>query len=232
MAAHDGFPALNASALVDTRDACHAYANVLGDWMASCRLRRKHWWQLSLRPSLRGVTTGMVHAGGVHFELELDLATNHVRGEIAGGESFSQPLGLQTAGELADDVETYLLDGGVDRRFVPDAAKPEGHDAPTGDVKPGYDPAIAGDFSAAWREVSHAFDIFRAGIPEETSPLMVWPGHFDLAMMWLAGEKIPGGRSSSRSDTGAVLTRTTAQCGQPHTSQVVGPSEHSSEAPN
>ena len=74
MAEHD-FPILNASALLDTREACHAYASVLGDWTTSCRSRRKHWWHLSLRPNLRGVTTEMIHADGVHFELELDLAT-------------------------------------------------------------------------------------------------------------------------------------------------------------
>jgi hypothetical protein len=191
MAEH-GFPSLNASALVDTRDACHAYASVLGDWMASCRLRRKHWWQLSLRPSLGGVTSGMVHAGGVHFELELDLTANRVRGEIAGGESFNRSLGDQTAAELAEDVRAYLLDGGVDRQFVPDTVPQEGHDSLSGDVKAGYSAEIAQDFPAVWRAVSHAFAIFRAGIPEETSPLMLWPGHFDLCMMWLPGEKIPG----------------------------------------
>jgi hypothetical protein len=191
MTAHD-FPALDAAALVDTRDACHAYGNVLGDWMAACRLRRKHWWQLSLRPSLRGVTTGMIHADGVHFELELDLATNQVRGTIAGGDSFAQPMGKQTVGELAQDVRTYLLDGGVDQKFIPAGAPQEGHSPLGGEVKAGYSPQIAGDIAAAWRAISAAFSTFRAGIPEETSPIMVWPGHFDLAMMWLPGEKIPG----------------------------------------
>ena len=33
---------------------------------------------------------------------------------------------------------------------------------------------------------------FRAGIREETSPIQVWPHHFDLSMLWLPGEKIEG----------------------------------------
>ena len=52
MAKHN-FPALNAGALVDTRDACHAYASMLGGWTTACRQRRKHWWQLSLRLDCR-----------------------------------------------------------------------------------------------------------------------------------------------------------------------------------
>ena len=33
---------------------------------------------------------------------------------------------------------------------------------------------------------------FRAGIREETSPIQVWPHHFDLSMIWLPGDKVPG----------------------------------------
>ena len=35
--ANHNFPPLDANALVDTRDACHAYARVLGGWTAWCR---------------------------------------------------------------------------------------------------------------------------------------------------------------------------------------------------
>jgi hypothetical protein len=190
MADHD-FPALDATALVDTREACHAYASVLGDWTTSCRSRRKHWWQLSLRPNLRGLTTEMIHANGTHFELELDLVSNHLHGAIAGGGLFDQPLGMQTAAELAEDVQAYLVAGGVDQKFIPDKAPQDGHGPLDGEVKAGYSAAIAADFAAAWRAISSAFTDFRAGIPEETSPIMIWPGHFDLAMMWLPGGKIP-----------------------------------------
>ncbi|MFW2406025.1 MAG: DUF5996 family protein, partial [Gammaproteobacteria bacterium] len=32
---------------------------------------------------------------------------------------------------------------------------------------------------------------FRAGIREETSPLQLWPHHFDLSLLWLPGDKVP-----------------------------------------
>ncbi len=40
--------------------------------------------------------------------------------------------------------------------------------------------------------VSSTLSTFRAGIREETSPIQVWPHHFDLSMIWLPGDKIPG----------------------------------------
>jgi hypothetical protein len=190
--ANHNFPALNASALVDTRDACHAYASVLGGWTTSCRQRRKHWWQLSLRPSLNGVTTGVIHADGVHFELALDLASNHARGEIAGVGQFNEVLGGQTAGELGSAIQEFLLGGGIDPQFLPGGGADDGHEALDGSVRAGYSAEIAAGFAQTWRELSAAYTKFQASIPEETSPINVWPGHFDMAMMWLGGEKIPG----------------------------------------
>ena len=35
-------------------------------------------------------------------------------------------------------------------------------------------------------------NLFRASIAEETSPVQLWPHHFDLALLYLPGEKIPG----------------------------------------
>jgi hypothetical protein len=72
------FPDLDPEAIARTREALHAYARVLGDWLKSIRARRKHWWHASLRPSLRGLTTGVVHASP-GFELELDLVSSPIQ---------------------------------------------------------------------------------------------------------------------------------------------------------
>jgi hypothetical protein len=40
--ANHNFPQLDASALVESREACHAYTGVLGGWATSCRQRRNH----------------------------------------------------------------------------------------------------------------------------------------------------------------------------------------------
>ena len=56
----------------------------------------------------------------------------------------------------------------------------------------GYSAEIAAQLAAAWRAVGAAMEQFRAGIREETGPVQLWPHHFDLAMVWLPGEKIPG----------------------------------------
>jgi hypothetical protein len=181
------FPDLDANAIVDTRDAIHAYAQVLGDWRASCLAHRKHWWEITVYPSIRGLSTGMVRAN-IDFELELDLTTSQLRGRVAGGEAMSEPLAGRSARELAEVVESFLVDNGIDRKVIPADKNRENHARATA----GYSTEIAQDLAGALRSVGAALTELRAGISEETSPIHIWPHHFDLAMLWLPGEKIPG----------------------------------------
>ena len=180
------FPRLCDLALGDTRDALHGYARVLGGWLTTCRSPRKHWWQASLRPSLRGLTTGVVHAGP-GFELELDLMDSQLRGRTAHGEEVVEPLHGQAAAELAQHIKDFLTANGVDGRFVPEDSRNDGTKATTA-----YSPECAHAVARTWSSVTTALEEFRAGIREETSPIQLWPHHFDLTMLWLPGETVPG----------------------------------------
>ncbi|MBY6213104.1 hypothetical protein KUV95_16255 [Microbulbifer agarilyticus] len=191
MSTHN-FPFLEPAMIADTRDTCHAYAQVLGGWIRSCRPRRKHWWNLCLSPSLGGVATGPLHADGVHFALELDLAGNHVHAAVANGERFSEPLGSQTADQLADALQAFLLGGGVSAGYVPGEDSAGSHGAADGRVRSGYSAQVAADLAQAWREIVAALADFQSGIIEETSPINLWPGHFDLAMLVLGKDKVVG----------------------------------------
>lgn len=179
------FPALDAGVIGPTRDALHAYSQVLGSWLEACRPRRKHWWHISLRPTVRGLTTGLVRAGGIDFELELDLHRGALRGQVAGGGELLVPLQGQPAAELAAAVREFLLAAGIPADIVP--ASPE-----AGDATSNYSADVAATIGRAWAAVAVTLASLRASIPEETSPIQVWPHHFDLAMVWLPGEKIPG----------------------------------------
>jgi len=180
----NSFPELDAGDIRATRDALHAYARVLGDWLKASRAKRKHWWHASLRPSLRGLTTGVVHAGG-DFELELDFVASrlHVR---SPENDFAEDLAGQSAASIATWLDEKLVAIGVDPSLAPG-------DKVRGDYTfADYSAAKATILQAALASVSAALANFRAGIREETSPIQVWPHHFDLSMVWLPGQKIPG----------------------------------------
>jgi len=179
------FPDLDIKLVASTRDALHAYSRVLGDWLKSCRPKRKHWWHASLRPSLTGLTTGVVHAD-TDFELELDLQESMVVGRTSAGARCNETLTGQSAADFAGRVSDFLTSNGVDGERVP-AGKSRGRDELAG-----YSADHAQRIGRVLSAVNAAMTEFRSGIYEETSPIQVWPHHFDLSMLWLPGEKIEG----------------------------------------
>ena len=180
------FPRLNSEHIAETRDAIHGYARILGDWLKLCRPKRKHWWHASLRPSLTGLTSGVVQAGKKSFELELDLRQSLLHGRTSDGAELIEILRGQPPSELAHETNDFLMASGVDARYLPQGSE---HSKSR---FAGYSAENAVSLADALNSVSAAMAGFRAGIPEETSPIQVWPHHFDLSMLWLPGEKIPG----------------------------------------
>jgi hypothetical protein len=177
------FPELDPVAIKATRDALHAYARELGGWVANSRKRRKHWWHASLRTSLTGLTTGVIHAG-VDFELELDFIASRLRVRTSE-KDFTEALTGQSTAHIASWLDKTLLAIGVDRSLVP------GDNVRGGEQFVGYSPGQALRLQRALASVSASLEGFRASIREETSPIQIWPHHFDLSMIWLPGDKIP-----------------------------------------
>lgn len=179
-----GFPVLDPDVIAETRSALHAYSRVLGAWLKAMRPRRKHWWHASLRPSLTGLTTGVVRATA-DFELELDFAASSLRVRTTEGE-LTETLTGQSAASIAAYIDDALESIGIDPSLAPG-------DEVRGDLQfTGYSVEQAAALHRAFSAISAALENFRAGIREETSPIQVWPHHFDLSMIWLPGAKVPG----------------------------------------
>ena len=176
------FPQLDPASIRATRDALHAYARVLGDTLKSARTKRKHWWHASLRPSLAGLTTGVIH-GDVDVEIELNIRDSVFSVQASTGEQMREALHGQPAAALVTQLSAFLRSAGATE--IREVSAPD-------DSFPGYEPAEASKLAQALGAVSGAMVSFRAGIREETSPIQVWPHHFDLSMIWLPGPKIPG----------------------------------------
>jgi len=179
------FPNLDAQSIAVSRDALQSYARVLGAWLKTCRPKRKHWWHVSLRPSLNGLTTGVIHAG-IDFELELNLRENLLHGWTSNDEVLTEKLHGQSAAELATNIQDFLIAAGIDNQFIPEQSQHNTNGFAN------YSSEHAVTLAVALNSVAVAMESFRADIREETSPIQLWPHHFDLSMLWLPGEKIPG----------------------------------------
>ena len=94
------FPLLDEQTIAATRDGLHAYSRILGAWLKSCRTKRKHWWHASLRPSLNGLTTGVIN-GEIDFEIELDLRNSRLLIRTATGDIHREAVFIELLGRLA-----------------------------------------------------------------------------------------------------------------------------------
>ena len=182
--AGEEFPSLDAEPIAPTRDALHAYARLIGGWAATCRRKRKHWWHASLRSSVRGLSTGVIR-GPADFELEIDFVGDRLLVRTADSTA-SEALDGQSSAAIASSIRKELASAGVDTGLSP------GDKAISENAHPEYSAAVASELHRATSAVAAALEDFRAGIREETSPIQVWPHHFDLSMIWLPGPKVPG----------------------------------------
>lgn len=178
----EAFPALSAADIAPTRDALHSYAQVLGSWAEAKRERRKHWWNVSLRPSVRGLTTGVIR-DVIDFELELDFVASAIKVSHAGGQTQLSLTG-QSVSEVASFVEGELAAAGAGN--LPDKGKR------SNTTHPEFSPDVASDMHRANSFVAACLETLRASIREETSPIQVWPHHFDLSMVWFPGARVEG----------------------------------------
>ncbi len=179
------FPAMMPGEFGPTRDALHAYSKILGDYLKALRPKRKHWWHISLRPSLRGVSTGVVRTEGLDFELELDLYASRLLARTADGADWQVELHGQPAAEPAARLRAFLLDAGLDASGLPSTDYPL-------DSYADYAPSQAASIGRVVAAATAVLANLRAGIREETSPIGFWPHHFDLAMLYLPGGLIEG----------------------------------------
>ena len=180
------FPPLDDPALPATRDALHAYARVLGGWLTACRLPRKHWWQGSLHPAVRGLTTGVLH-GVDNAEIELDLLLGRVSVRTSTGAELVEPLRGQPGAVLAEQIAGFMTANGFDEQHRPSGDAYVDRESYTAT----YSPNCAQTMARVWSSLTRALEELRAGIREETSAIQLWPHHFDLSMVWLPGAKIP-----------------------------------------
>jgi hypothetical protein len=186
-------PALPYADWRPTRDTIHRWAQIVGKIRLATAPRRDHWWHVSLRPTPRGLTTGLIPNAVGGFEIEFDFVEHALDVRTAAGEATRIPLrdGLSVAG-LYETLFARLADFGVRPRIratsydlTPSLAFAKDRRHAT------YDAEAAARFGAVLRWVAGVFEEFAGRFRGKTSPVHFFWHSFDLAVTRFSGRAAP-----------------------------------------
>ena len=179
------FPDLKLEYWRPTRDTIHGYAKLLGAVRGALTPRQKHWWHISLRVEPYGITTTEIPFDKTGFELYLDFTGHSLVIRTRNGDSRPIPLENQSAAALGRQTLELLGKLGIRpelNNVIPSDAKQDNN----------YDPKAAERFWQALFRIDAIFKRFKQHLIPVTSPVQLWPHHFDIAMVWFTGELVPG----------------------------------------
>ena len=166
-----------------TRDAIHAYSRVIGIIRGAYAPREKHWWHISLRPTADGWTTTPFQIGDSMVEIILNLKRDYVDIALAEGGNFNLSLTGQSALELYGEIQEAFsmasIEMSVDTsKFRTDAIA--------------YESEAADQIRMVQLQSALILQQLKGGFRQESSPVQLWPHHFDMSLVWLSGNLIDG----------------------------------------
>jgi len=177
------FPPLLLSEWQTTRDTITVYAQVIGKIRRALTPHQKHWWHVSLRVASSGLTTTPIPAGDKTFELLLDFTHHRLLLTTSHGERRDFPLTGQSAKAFKDETLAALAELGFEPQIDEDLFN--------NDSAGTYDKVAVFIYWQALAQIDAILKEFSYGFRGESSPVQLWPHHFDLAVNWFSGRLVP-----------------------------------------
>ena len=186
------WPDLPYEAWKDTYETLHMWMQIVG----KVRLARMPWmnhtWQVTLYPTVSGLTTGRIPYNREAFEIAFDFIAHELSIRTSRGEHGVIQLVPMSVAQFYIAVVEALTALKMPVSIYPkpvevDSQLPFDED----DVHRSYDAEYA---SRCWRVVcssAHVFDRFRSRYYGKTSPVHFFWGGFDLAVTRFSGRLAP-----------------------------------------
>lgn len=178
------FPLLPPHELHPSRDTIHIYSQLLGAVRRALTPPQKHWWHISLRAAAAGLTTTPIPWNDMTFEMVLDFTTHEFCISTSEGDWWDMALRGQSGHDFAQEtlgaLRTLGVEAEIDRSKFSDGERRA------------YDTTVVEDYWQAASQIDMLLKQFKGQLREETSPVQLWPHHFDLSLVWFSGRLIPG----------------------------------------
>jgi hypothetical protein len=191
------WPALTLSEWAETRDTLHMWTQVVGKVRLALEPMINHWWQITLYPSARGLTTSMMPAGTRGLEIEFDFVEHDLVLRTTDGQWRRVKLEPRTVASFYAATMRALEELDVAVVINPRPVEVETAIAfLDDDIHRSYDGEAARRFWLALVHSKRVMTEFRARFIGKVSPVHYFWGGGDLAVTRFSGRtapKHPGG---------------------------------------
>jgi hypothetical protein len=176
----------------DTRVTVQLWTQVVGKVRLALEPAVNHWWQVTLYPSARGLTTSVMHAADGGLEIEFDFIDHVLVLRTTSGKRRTVALEPRTVASFYEATMAALGDLGVHVRLMArpvevEQAIPFAQDT----VHAAYDGDAVHRFWLALLEAHRVLSMFRGRFIGKASPVHFFWGGFDLAATRFSGRPAP-----------------------------------------
>lgn len=193
MATTRRWPALPVAAWQDTRDTLQLYTQVVGKVRLANTPLLNHWWNSTLYPTARGLTTSLMpHPTGPSFQIDFDFVAHRLEVTTVDGQQRSLALEPRPVADFYAAVMGMLDELGVPTAIWPVPVEiPGAVPFPDDRIHTSYDPEAVRRFWLALVEMSRVFEVFRSRFVGKASPVHLFFGGLDLATTRFSGGTAP-----------------------------------------
>jgi hypothetical protein len=186
------WPVLSLTESRETLDAVHLWTQIVGKIRLELEPMINHWWQVPLYVSARGLTTSLMHAGGLGLEIEFDFVDHHLDLRTTAGARTRVPLAPGSVADFYAATMAALDELGVPVHIYPHPAEvPLDVAFPDDTAARPYDADAVHQLWLALVEMERVMLVFRGRFQGKVSPVHFFWGAPDLAVTRFSGRSAP-----------------------------------------
>jgi hypothetical protein len=188
----ESWPALPQAAWSDTCATLQLWTQIVGKIRLALTPAINHCWNVTLYPTVRGLTTSPMPYGTRTLEIDFDFIDRVLLLRTSEGEVRAVPLRPMTVAAFYGQVLTALDELRTPVRIWPvpvEVANPIPFE--TDNTHQACDPEYAERFWRVLLQVTRVFTIFRARFTGKVSPIHLFWGALDLACTRFSGRTAP-----------------------------------------
>jgi hypothetical protein len=188
----DAWPPLPLADWQPTYQTLHMWTQIVGKTRLALAPMQNHWWQVTLYPTPRGLTTGAMPCGGRSVDVTFDFLARELVIRTSDDRARSLPLVPRAVADFYAEYASALRALGVAARIHPVpvevvTAIPFAEDR----THAAYDADAAERYFRILLAATRVFEEFRGRFLGKASPVHFFWGSFDLATTRFSGRGAP-----------------------------------------